>query len=69
MPNEFFMLQELSKAPGICVTLKENAKDFITNKSLKLIWQSDDYPVRDYYLIAHKKQKNLFEMLKMLFLH
>lgn len=66
VPNEYFMLQELSKVPGICVTLKENAKEFIDNQSLKLIWQCDDYPVREYYLIAHKKQKHLFEMLKKL---
>ncbi|MEM7104813.1 MAG: hypothetical protein AAF502_16870 [Bacteroidota bacterium] len=67
VPNEYFMLQELTKVEGICVTLKENAKPFIANKSLKLIWQSEDYPARDYYLIAHKKQRSLFEMLKNLF--
>lgn len=68
IPNEYFMLQELTKVQGIGVTIKENAKEFITNKSLKLIWQFDDYPVRDYYLIAHKKQNFLFEMLKKLFI-
>ena len=60
------MLQELTKVEGIGVALKENAKEFIANQSLKLIWQSDDYPLRDYYLVAHKKQKDLFEMLKKL---
>ncbi|MEO1263794.1 MAG: LysR family transcriptional regulator [Bacteroidota bacterium] len=64
VPNEYFMLQELTKVEGICVALKENAKEFITKKSLKLIWQSGDYPLRDYYLIAHKKQNDFFEMLK-----
>jgi DNA-binding transcriptional LysR family regulator len=67
IPNEYFMLQELTKVEGVCVTLKENAKEFIENKSLKLIWESEDYPERAYYLIAHKKQKVLFEMLKKLF--
>lgn len=66
VPNEYFMLQELTRVRGICVTLKENAKEFLDNQSLKLIWQSDDFPHRDYYLIAHKKQKDLFEMLKAL---
>lgn len=66
VPNEYFMLQELTKVEGICVALKANAEEFITNKSLKLIWQSDNYPLRDYYLIAHKKQNDLFEMLKKL---
>lgn len=64
IPNEYYMLQELTKVEGICVTLEENAKEFIANKSLKLIWHSDDYPLRDYYLIAHKKEKVLFDMLK-----
>ena len=64
IPNEYFMLQELTKVEGVCVTLEENAKEFVLNKSLKLIWKSPNYPARDYYLIAHKKQKVLFEMLK-----
>lgn len=68
VPNEYFMLQELTQLPGICVSLLENAKDFIEQKSLKLIWQADSYPMRDYYLIAHKKQKDLFELLKKLLL-
>ncbi len=64
IPNEYFMLQELTKVEGVCITLLENAKEFIHSKSLKLIWQSPDYPERDYYLIAHKKQVEFFEMLK-----
>lgn len=64
VPNEYFMLQELTKIEGVCITLMENATEFISNKSLKIIWKSDDYPVRDYYLIAHKKQKVIFEILK-----
>ncbi len=68
IPNEYFMLQELTKVEGIGVSLLENAQEFIANQSLQLIWQSDNYPLRDYYLIAHKKQKVLFEMLKKLFM-
>ena len=67
VPNEYFMLQELAKVLGICVTLKENAKPFLADQSLKLIWESPDYPLRDYFLVAHKKQSTLFEMLKKLF--
>lgn len=64
VPNEYFMLQELTKVEAIGITLLENAKAFIDSKSLQLIWQSDDYPVRDYYLIAHKKQSAFFDALK-----
>lgn len=67
IPNEYFMLEELSKVEGVGVTVLENAKEFIDNQSLKLIWQSDTYPERDYFLIAHKKQKNFFELLKSVF--
>ncbi|MEP1782667.1 LysR family transcriptional regulator [Reichenbachiella sp.] len=64
IPNEYFMLQELTKTEGICVTLLENAKEFLKNGTLKLIWQSVLYPERNYFLIAHKKQKSFFELLK-----
>ncbi len=64
IPNEYFMLQELTKTEGICVTLLENAKAFLENGTLKLIWQSSSYPERNYFLIAHKKQKNFFELLR-----
>lgn len=64
IPNEYFMLQELTKTAGVCVTLLENAKEFLDNGSLKLIWQSSSYPERNYFLIAHKKQKNFFELLQ-----
>ncbi|MCR9248861.1 MAG: LysR family transcriptional regulator [bacterium] len=64
IPNEYFMLQEMTKVEGIAVTLLENAREFLENGSLKLIWQSDKYPNRNYYLIAHKKQKGFFELMK-----
>ncbi|MBB3696814.1 LysR family transcriptional regulator [Flammeovirga yaeyamensis] len=67
IPNEYFMLEELTKIEGVAVVLKENAKSYIEDQSLQLIWESDKYPTRDYYLIAHKKQEELFEMLKQLF--
>ncbi len=67
IPNEYFMLQELTGTEGVCVTLLENARKFLEMGTLKLIWQSGNYPERDYYLIAHKKQKSFFELLKNVF--
>ncbi|KXX71503.1 LysR family transcriptional regulator [Flammeovirga sp. SJP92] len=64
IPNEYFMLQELTKIEGVAVALKANAQAFIDNNSLKLLWETDDYPDRDYYLIAHKKQEVFFDMLR-----
>lgn len=64
IPNEYFMLQEMTTIKGIGVALLENAKEFIHQGKLKLIWQSEDYPERNYYLIAHKKRSAFFEMLR-----
>ncbi len=64
IPNEYFMLQELTKTEGICITLLENAKAFLEKGTLKHIWETSTYPERNYYLIAHKKQKIFFETLK-----
>lgn len=64
IPNEYFMLQEMTQVQGLGVTVLENAKEFIANGTLKLVWQSKAYPERNYYLISHKKQKNLFERLR-----
>lgn len=64
IPNEYFMLQELTKTEGICITLLENAKTFLGEGTLKRIWESSTYPDRHYYLIAHKKQKTFFDSMK-----
>ncbi|MEM8895392.1 MAG: hypothetical protein AAGC88_12495, partial [Bacteroidota bacterium] len=63
IPNEYFMLQELTKTEGICITLLENAAAFLSDGSLKRIWTSSNYPDRDYYLIAHKKQQRFFDLM------
>ena len=63
IPNEYLMLQELTHTKGVCVTLLKNAESFLENETLKLLWQPESYPPKDYYLIAHKKQKVLFDML------
>ncbi|WP_044213139.1 LysR family transcriptional regulator [Flammeovirga sp. OC4] len=63
IPNEYFMLQEMTEIEGVAIALKENVQTFLEDQSLKLIWESEDYPDREYYLIAHKKQEVFFEML------
>lgn len=64
IPNEYFMLQEMTKTEGVGISVLENAREFIEKGSLKVIWHSESYPSRDYYLVAHKKHKNFFEALK-----
>jgi hypothetical protein len=67
IPNECLMLLKLTELEGICITLLANAQAFIDDGSLKLIWKPESYPVRDYFLIAHKKEKTFFEKLAGLF--
>lgn len=67
IPNEYFMLQALTETEGIGVALYENARALIEHGQLKLLWKTSNYPERDYFLIAHKKQKSLFEMLRNVF--
>ncbi|MEM1219638.1 MAG: LysR family transcriptional regulator [Bacteroidota bacterium] len=63
IPNVYFMLQELTQKPGIAIVPLENAKEFLSQHTLKIIWQPDSAPTRGYYLIAHKKQEPFFRAL------
>lgn len=67
IPNEYFMLQEMTNTEGVCVTLLENVREFLENRTLKLIWHPQAYPERSYYLVSHKKQKPFFESVIRLF--
>ncbi len=67
IPNEYFMLQEATRTKGLCITVLENASEFIRKGELKIIWQPENYPNRDYWLIAHKKQRQIFEDFKLVF--
>ncbi|MEO1714765.1 MAG: LysR substrate-binding domain-containing protein, partial [Bacteroidota bacterium] len=63
IPNANFMLQEMAQKPGIAVVLMENAKAFLQQHTLKIIWQPESAPKRDVHLIAHKKQEPFFRAL------
>ncbi len=63
IPNEYLMLQELTQTVGLGVALLENAEQFIAAGTLQRIWPSSNYPSRDYYVIAHKKQQHFFKLL------
>lgn len=64
IPNEYFMLNRLTKVEGVGITLLKNAEQFIQEEKLKLIWRTSLYPNREYYLISHKKNKSFFEEVK-----
>ena len=64
IPNEQFMLEELSHTNGVAITLKQNAVSFIEKGRLKLLWSPQNTPTVSYYLIANKKNQSQFEHLK-----
>jgi len=64
IPNEYLMLDELSRTPGLAITLEENLKPFLRDGRLKMLWPDHVYPPRDYYLIAHKQQADFFKNIR-----
>jgi hypothetical protein len=54
IPSEYEMLEILSKNTGVAVTWNINAKDFIQEKKLQLIWNSKEMPSTEVYLLSGK---------------
>jgi DNA-binding transcriptional LysR family regulator len=56
IPSEYEMLELLSKYTGIAVVWDINAKDFIAEKRLQLLWDSDNMPGTEVFLLSGKKE-------------
>jgi len=54
IPSEYEMLEILSKNSGVAVTWDINAKNLIEEKKLQLIWNSDEMPSTDVFLLSGK---------------
>lgn len=54
IPNEFEMLQAVSENSGISITYDCNAKKMIQNKKLQLLWNSENMPENDVFLLSGK---------------
>lgn len=54
IPSEFEMLEALSKNSGVAVTWDINARSFIQEERLQLLWKSDQMPVTSVYLLSAK---------------
>ncbi|OJJ14217.1 hypothetical protein BKI52_43900 [marine bacterium AO1-C] len=63
IPNEYLMLEELAKIPGVAIALQHNAQSFIEQGKVKHLWTPKNAPVFNFYLIAHKKRQEHFESL------
>ena len=54
IPSEYEMLNTLSKNSGLAVVWDINAKEFIENKSLQLLWDSSKMPSTEVYVLSRK---------------
>ena len=54
IPSEYEMLDILSRNSGIAIAWDINSKEFIQEKKLKIVWNSDKMPKTDVYLLSRK---------------
>jgi DNA-binding transcriptional LysR family regulator len=66
IPSEYEMLDLVSKNTGIAVTWNCNAKDFIADKRLQLLWDSKQMPSTNVFLLSGKNDNlsTLFENIE-----
>jgi hypothetical protein len=54
IPSEYEMLEVLSKNSGVAVTWNINARCFIREEKLQLLWETNKMPVTAVYLLSAK---------------
>jgi DNA-binding transcriptional LysR family regulator len=67
IPSEYEMLEILSKNQGVAVTWNINAKNLIQEKKLQLLWNSQEMPSTDVFLLSSKNSNlnSVFEGIEM----
>lgn len=56
IPSEYEMLELLSKNTGVAVVWNNNAKNFITENRLQLLWESNQMPSTEVFLLSGKNE-------------
>jgi DNA-binding transcriptional LysR family regulator len=59
IPSEYEMLELLSKSTGIAVVWNINAKDFIAENSIQLLWDSNQMPSTEVFLLSGKRENKI----------
>ena len=54
IPSEYEMLEIISKNTGIAVVWDFNAKNFIEEKKLQLLWNSKQMPSTEVFVLSGK---------------
>ncbi|MEO8234304.1 MAG: LysR family transcriptional regulator [Flavobacterium sp.] len=67
IPSEYEMLEIISKNTGIAVVWCCNAKSLIKNNKLKLLWDSEQMPSTEVFLLARKNDNlnTIFENIEL----
>jgi DNA-binding transcriptional LysR family regulator len=63
IPSEYEMLDLLSKNTGVAVVWNCNARNFIAEKKVQLLWNSKEMPATEVFLLSGKKE-NITEIFK-----
>jgi hypothetical protein len=73
IPSEYEMLEILSKNTGVTVTWNINAKNLIQEKKVQMIWDSNEMPSTEVFLLSGKNDnlstifQDIMEVLKGVF--
>jgi DNA-binding transcriptional LysR family regulator len=67
IPSEYEMIEMLSKNTGIAVVWNINAKNFIEEKRIQLLWNSKQMPSTDVFLLSGKNDNliAIFEKIEL----
>lgn len=56
IPSEYEMLEIIAKNTGVAVVWNINAKNFILENKIQLLWDSKDMPHTEVFLLSNKKE-------------
>ena len=56
IPSEYEMLELLSKNTGVAVVWNINAKNLLVKNRLQLLWDSNQMPGTEVFLLSRKKE-------------
>ena len=56
IPSEYEMLELLSKNTGVAVVWNINAKNLLAENSIQLLWDSNQMPSTEVFLLSGKKE-------------
>jgi DNA-binding transcriptional LysR family regulator len=67
IPSEYEMIEMLSKNTGIAVVWNINAKNFIEEKRIQLLWNTEQMPSTDVFLLSGKNDNlsAIFEKIEL----